>query len=114
MPALLLLGSGKKSRRWVKHQRPPFPPSGTFHCPTGGRHGLHPNGYSLDDHHHDSRGGFPWLRGVRTRHIESRPMTVLIYVDTSKQVGDPDHLKVSADRKAAEAWFAERFGRRGV
>ena len=25
-----------------------------------------------------------------------RPMTVLIYVDTSKQVGDPDHLKVFA------------------
>ena len=34
-------------------------------------------------------------------------MTVLIYVDTSKQVGDPDHLKVFADREAAEAWFAE-------
>jgi len=32
-------------------------------------------------------------------------MTVLIYVDTSKQVGDRDHLKVFAD--AAEAWFAE-------
>jgi hypothetical protein len=25
---------------------------------------------------------------------EERPMTVPIYVDTSKQVGDPDHLKV--------------------
>ena len=24
-------------------------------------------------------------------------MTVLIYVDTSKQVGDPDHLKVFAN-----------------
>jgi hypothetical protein len=34
-------------------------------------------------------------------------MTVLIYVDTSKQVGDPDHLKVFADADAAEAWFEE-------
>jgi hypothetical protein len=34
-------------------------------------------------------------------------MTVLIYVDTSKQVGDPDHLEVFADADAAEAWFAE-------
>jgi hypothetical protein len=34
-------------------------------------------------------------------------MTVLIYVDTSKQVGDPEHLKVFANADAAEAWFAE-------
>ena len=34
-------------------------------------------------------------------------MTVLIYVDTSKQVGDPDHLKVFANADAAEARFAE-------
>ena len=34
-------------------------------------------------------------------------MTVLIYVDTSKQVGDPAHLKVFANADAAEAWFAE-------
>ena len=32
-------------------------------------------------------------------------MTVLIYVDTSKQVGDPDHLKVFANADAAEAWL---------
>ena len=31
-------------------------------------------------------------------------MTVLIYVDTSKQVGDRDHLKVFANADAAEAW----------
>jgi hypothetical protein len=29
--------------------------------------------------------------------------TVLIYVDTSKQVGDPDHLKVFANEDAADA-----------
>ena len=34
-------------------------------------------------------------------------MTVLIYVDTNKQVGDREHLKVFADADAAEAWFAE-------
>jgi hypothetical protein len=34
-------------------------------------------------------------------------MTVFVYVDTSKQVGDRDHLKVFADADAAEVWFAE-------
>ena len=34
-------------------------------------------------------------------------MTVLIYVDTSKQVGDKDHLKVVANEDAMEKWFAE-------
>ena len=34
-------------------------------------------------------------------------MTVLIYVDTSKQVGDPEHLKVVANAEAAETWFAK-------
>ena len=35
-------------------------------------------------------------------------MSVWIYVDTSKQVGDPDHLnKVFASQDAAEAWFAD-------
>ncbi len=31
--------------------------------------------------------------------------TVLVYVDTSKEVGDADHLKVFATQDAAEAWF---------
>jgi hypothetical protein len=34
-------------------------------------------------------------------------MTVLIYVNTSKQVGDIDHLKVFANADAAETWFEE-------
>jgi hypothetical protein len=34
-------------------------------------------------------------------------MTVLIYVDTSKQVGDPEHIKVFAITDAAENWFDE-------
>jgi hypothetical protein len=33
--------------------------------------------------------------------------TVLVYVDTSKQVGDVDHFKVFASEEAAEKWFAE-------
>jgi hypothetical protein len=32
-------------------------------------------------------------------------MTVFIYVNTSKQVGDVDHLKVFANADAAETWF---------
>jgi hypothetical protein len=35
------------------------------------------------------------------------PMTVMIYVDTSKQVGDKDHLKVFANQDAAETWLEE-------
>ena len=31
--------------------------------------------------------------------------TVLIYIDTSKQVGDLDHVRVFATIEAAEAWF---------
>jgi hypothetical protein len=34
-------------------------------------------------------------------------MTVFIYVDTSKEVGDKDHLKVFATRSAAETWLEE-------
>ncbi|MCA6112476.1 hypothetical protein [Bradyrhizobium cenepequi] len=34
-------------------------------------------------------------------------MTVFVYVDTSKQVGDKDHLKVFATQDAAEARFQE-------
>jgi hypothetical protein len=49
------------------------------------------------------------LFGVRARRTDpyERSMTVLIYVDTIKQVGHPDHLKVFANADAAEAWFAE-------
>jgi hypothetical protein len=34
-------------------------------------------------------------------------MTVLVYVNTSKQVGDKDHLKVFANADAAEKWLEE-------
>jgi hypothetical protein len=34
-------------------------------------------------------------------------MTIWIYVDTSKQVGDKDHLKAFANEDAAETWLQE-------
>jgi hypothetical protein len=39
--------------------------------------------------------------------------TVWIYVDTSKEVGDRDHLKVFANEDAADEWFKEN-DREGV
>jgi hypothetical protein len=41
-------------------------------------------------------------------HWGEGPMTVLIYVNTAKQVGDPEHIKVFANEDAAETWFEER------
>ena len=37
--------------------------------------------------------------------VSERQMTVWIYVDTNKQVGDREHLKVFASLEAALAWF---------
>ncbi|WP_083514114.1 hypothetical protein ACNJX9_17545 [Bradyrhizobium sp. DASA03076] len=34
-------------------------------------------------------------------------MTVFIYVNTAKQVGDKDHIKVFATVNAAEMWFEQ-------
>ena len=34
-------------------------------------------------------------------------MTVFVCVNTSKQLGDADHLKVFANEDAAETWFKE-------
>jgi hypothetical protein len=40
-------------------------------------------------------------------------MTVWIYVNTSRQVDDADHIKVFANQDAAETWFGiVRPGRR--
>ena len=38
---------------------------------------------------------------------EGPATTVLIYVNTSKQVGHSDHLKVFAHAAAAETWLQE-------
>ncbi|MDH2347110.1 hypothetical protein [Bradyrhizobium sp. SSUT77] len=34
-------------------------------------------------------------------------MTAFVYVNTSRQVGDADHIKVFANADAAEKWFEE-------
>jgi hypothetical protein len=34
-------------------------------------------------------------------------MTVFVYVNTAKQVGDKDHIKVFATVDAAEKWYEE-------
>ena len=34
-------------------------------------------------------------------------MTVWVYINNAKEVGDVDHLKVFASEDAANAWFAE-------
>jgi hypothetical protein len=48
------------------------------------------------------------LFGVKVRSAQEGPMTsVFIYANTSKRVGDPEHLKVFANETAAENWFAE-------
>jgi hypothetical protein len=44
--------------------------------------------------------------GLRARGREG-PMTVFVYVNTSKQVGDAEHVKVFATTDAAEKWFEE-------
>ena len=39
--------------------------------------------------------------------IERHQVTMLIYVSISKQVGDPEHIKVFANANAAEICFEE-------
>jgi hypothetical protein len=35
------------------------------------------------------------------------PMTVFVYINTAKQLGDVDYVKVFANVEAAERWFEE-------
>jgi hypothetical protein len=39
--------------------------------------------------------------------VENATMSVWIYGDTSKEVGDPDHLRVFANEEAADTWLQE-------
>ena len=41
-------------------------------------------------------------------------MMVWIYIDTNKQVGDVDHLKVFATPEAADEWFKDVALYRGL
>lgn len=38
---------------------------------------------------------------------EKKPMTALVYVNTSKEVNDPEHVKVFASAEAAQNRFEE-------
>jgi hypothetical protein len=40
-------------------------------------------------------------------HAKEQSTTVFVYVNTSKEVGDRDHIKVFANQDAAETWFEE-------
>jgi hypothetical protein len=39
--------------------------------------------------------------------VGEQAMTVWVYINTSKQVGDKDHVRVFAKTDAAETWFEE-------
>jgi hypothetical protein len=49
--------------------------------------------------------------GIGTPRAQAAPrgalMTVWVYMDTSKEVGDADHLKVFANEDVADAWFRD-------
>jgi hypothetical protein len=47
-----------------------------------------------------------WMAGAHGADQGWR-MTAWIYINTAKEVGDVDHLKVVASEEAAEHWFAE-------
>jgi hypothetical protein len=50
----------------------------------------------------------PWYtRFEDPRLQDDLAMTVFVYVNTSKQVGDAEHIKVFATTDAAEKWFEE-------
>jgi len=57
--------------------------------------------------HHPARNEMLGVQGHRLPTRERLTMTVLIYVDTNKQVGDRDHLNVFASEIAAETWLQE-------
>jgi len=78
--------------------------------PSGGR--LGPPGVCLgaigikDTHANPGTSGkFPLRSGAFVATFPA--MTVFVYVNTSKQVGDPEHVKVFATIEAAETWFDE-------
>jgi hypothetical protein len=54
----------------------------------------------------DNQAGDTRAHAILQRTL-SEDKTVWIYVNTAKEVGDVDHLKVFASEDAANAWFAE-------
>ena len=60
---------------------------------------------------HDTESPSSDPGGIGTPRAQAAPrgalMTVWVYVDTSKEVGDADHLKVFANEDVADAWFRD-------
>jgi hypothetical protein len=57
-----------------------------------------------------SSGSRPWSRRVYSSSVGGAAgitVAVWIYVDTNKEVGDVDHLKVFATAELADEWFKE-------
>ena len=44
---------------------------------------------------------------MKTIRLEQARLTVFVYINTAKEVGDIDYIKVFANREAAERWFEE-------
>ncbi len=63
--------------------------------------------YPPDSWHWPALGFLAGFLGCLAFNLWRRALSVWIYIDTSKQVGDKDHLKVFADEEAAQRWFAE-------
>jgi hypothetical protein len=51
--------------------------------------------------------GKPRAPGKAQQTLQDCQMTVFVYVNVSKQVGDKEHIKVFANQDAAETWFEE-------
>jgi hypothetical protein len=54
----------------------------------------------------DNQAGDTRAHAILQRTL-SEDKTVWIYINTAKEVGDVDRLKVFANEDAAERWFAE-------
>jgi len=56
----------------------------------------------------DNQAGDVRAHAILLRTL-SEENTVWVYINTAKEVGDEDHLKVFASEDAASAWFAEHY-----
>jgi hypothetical protein len=61
------------------------------------------------DQRHTRQSGNKWQVPAQIRRIRCHLSSddCLCYVNTRKQVGDPEHVKVFATIEAAETWFDE-------
>jgi hypothetical protein len=66
-------------------------------------------GHRIQGQLSQGHGGFVLhgLNGGEVATFARTDMTVFVYVNTSKQVGDADHIKVFANADAAETWLED-------